>query len=134
MAIYALPFRAADRVISARAEYLSNYLAFLQMKAQAGIATDVIDNDSSGQLGFGALERVIGPRTKLIAITIVALGAGQARPRASPVPVPSSSLSDYFQRHHQVEPRVDGEFFDPAWRRVARIDKLLSDRLISSRE
>ena len=49
MAFWAAPFRWATASSHAPAEYPSNHLAFLEMKARVGIEIDVVNNETSGQ-------------------------------------------------------------------------------------
>src|SRR5262249_42802 len=59
MAFYALPFQRGDRILTAVAEYASNYLAFLQVARRTGAVVEVVPDDAHGQLDVAALRRMI---------------------------------------------------------------------------
>jgi cysteine desulfurase / selenocysteine lyase len=82
MAFYSLPLAAGDRILTARAEYASNYIAFLQVARRSGAVIDVIPSNTSGEIDVAALERMIDARVKLIAITHVPTNGGLVNPAA----------------------------------------------------
>ncbi len=80
MVFYAIPFQPGDRILTARAEYASNYLAFLQVAKQKDLKIEVVPNDASGQISIDALEEMIAEDVKLIAITHVPTQGGLINP------------------------------------------------------
>ncbi|MDQ2784332.1 MAG: aminotransferase class V-fold PLP-dependent enzyme [Chloroflexota bacterium] len=83
MAFYSVPLRPGDRILTAMAEYASNYIAYLQVAARTGAIIEAIPNDETGQLSVDALRRTIDDRVKLIAITHVPTNGGLVNPAAA---------------------------------------------------
>ena len=83
MAFYSVPLGPGDRILTAMAEYASNYIAYLQVAARTGAVIEAIPDDESGQLSIDALRRMIDERVKLIAITHVPTNGGLVNPAAA---------------------------------------------------
>jgi cysteine desulfurase / selenocysteine lyase len=82
MAFYSVGFAPGDRILTAEAEYASNYIAFLQVARRRGAIVDVIPSNAAGEVDVKALERMIDNRVKLIAITHVPTNGGLVNPAA----------------------------------------------------
>jgi cysteine desulfurase/selenocysteine lyase len=87
-AFYALAeqFQPGDKILTAANEYVSNYIAFLQMVRKRGIEIVVVPSETNGEISLRALEAAIeqhGRRVKLIALTHVPTNGGLIQPAAA---------------------------------------------------
>ena len=87
LAFHSLAFGPGDRILTAEAEYASNYIAFLRTAERSGAVIEPVPSDASGQLDVAALEARLeatdaGP-AKLIAVTHVPTNGGLVNPAAA---------------------------------------------------
>ncbi|MHB1858050.1 MAG: aminotransferase class V-fold PLP-dependent enzyme, partial [Acidobacteriaceae bacterium] len=87
-AFYALAerFEPGDKILTAANEYVSNYLAFLQVARKRGVEIVVVPSEEGGEISLTALEAAIdqhGQRVKLIALTHVPSNGGLVQPAAA---------------------------------------------------
>lgn len=80
MAFYSVPLGPGDRILTAVAEYASNYISYLQVARRTGAVIEVVPDDGRGQLSVDALRDLIDDRVKLIAITHVPTNNGLVNP------------------------------------------------------
>jgi selenocysteine lyase/cysteine desulfurase len=82
MAFYSFRFERGDRILTSVADYISNYLAFLQTAERTGADVVTVANDEHGQLSVDALREAVDERVRLIALTHVPTNGGLVNPVA----------------------------------------------------
>ena len=83
MAFYSFKFGPGDRILTTRAEYGSNVIAFNQQAQRYGVEVVFAPNDEHGQVDVQALASLIDERVKLIAVTHIPTGGGLVNPVAA---------------------------------------------------
>ncbi|MEV1170094.1 aminotransferase class V-fold PLP-dependent enzyme [Nonomuraea sp. NPDC049784] len=82
LAFYAVPWRAGDRILTSKAEYASNFIAYLQVAERFGVQVDVVPNDGLGQISVDALRQMADERVRLISLTHIPTNGGLVNPAA----------------------------------------------------
>jgi cysteine desulfurase / selenocysteine lyase len=82
MAVYGFPFRAGDRVLTARSEYVSNAIALLQLRRRHDLEIVVVDDDEHGQIDLDALDAELDRGAAMVALTHVPTNGGLVNPAA----------------------------------------------------
>ncbi|MEU7830303.1 aminotransferase class V-fold PLP-dependent enzyme [Nonomuraea sp. NPDC049129] len=82
LAFYAIRFRPGDRILTSKAEYASNFIAYLQVARRHGVSVEVVPNDGLGQLSVDALRVMMDERVRLISVTHIPTNGGLVNPAA----------------------------------------------------
>lgn len=83
-AFFSLSFQSGDRILTAKAEYATNYINYLHLAKSKQIKIEVIPNDEHGQISIAALEKLLeedqDKTIKLISITHIPTNGGLVNP------------------------------------------------------
>lgn len=79
-AVHAIPWQAGDEVIVHVTDYGSCTLTLRMLAARRGVVVRVCPSDAHGQIDSAALAAMIGPRTRLVALTHVPTNGGLVNP------------------------------------------------------
>lgn len=77
---FAFDWQPGDVILTAQAEYSSNFIAYLQTIRRREVEVRVIPNDAEGQIDLQKLADAIDANTKLIAITHMPTNGGLVNP------------------------------------------------------
>mmetsp|Transcript_46740 Transcript_46740/g.75282 ORF Transcript_46740/g.75282 Transcript_46740/m.75282 type:complete len:444 (-) Transcript_46740:6-1337(-) len=78
LALYSLPLKQGDRIITSAADYGSNFISFLQARDKWGAEIVVIDDDARGDLDMDMLRcEAANARARVICMTHIPTGGGR---------------------------------------------------------
>lgn len=80
---WSVPMRAGQHILTAKAAYGANGVAFLRAVERHGVTVEVIPDDEYGQVDVGALARRIDDDVALVALTHVPTNGGLVNPAAA---------------------------------------------------
>jgi selenocysteine lyase/cysteine desulfurase len=78
----AISFERGDRIVTGRAEYVSNYLAYLRVARTTGAEIVVVDDDECGQIDVAKLSVELERGARLVTLTHVPTSGGLVNPAA----------------------------------------------------
>ncbi|MBB5781820.1 aminotransferase class V-fold PLP-dependent enzyme [Nonomuraea jabiensis] len=82
LAFYSIRFEQGDRILTSKAEYASNFIAYLQAAQRFGVHVEVVPNDGLGQISVDALRDLVDERVRLISLTHIPTNGGLVNPAA----------------------------------------------------